>query len=46
MRRMRGIGLVLVDERGRGVDRTVVVVRGAHDAVGARPGDAWRASAP
>ena len=44
VRGMRGVGLVLVDERGRGVDRPDIVGR-AHDAVGARQ-TRWRASAP
>ena len=41
---MRRIGLVLVDERRRGVDGPHVVGR-AHDAVGARA-KRWRGSAP
>ena len=37
MRRMRGVRLVLVDERGRSVDRTMRVVRGPQYAVNTRP---------
>ena len=44
VRRMRGIGLVLVDMGGRGVDRPDIVSV-THDAVGARR-DAWRGSGP
>ncbi len=41
MRRVRGVGLVLVDEGGRGVDRTVSVVGACPHArqSGARPGE-------
>ena len=48
VRRVRGIGLVLVDERGRGVDRAIGVVGGRcpidRRRRPARP--AWRGSAP
>ena len=44
---MRGVGLVLVDERRRRVDVLVDVVRRAEDAVGAGQTARWsRASAP